>query len=21
MEVKPKLYYFQGRGRMESIRW
>ena len=21
METKPKLYYFQGRGRMESIRW
>lgn len=21
MEAKPKLYYFQGRGKMESIRW
>ncbi|CAH6876630.1 Gsta4 [Phodopus roborovskii] len=21
METKPKLYYFHGRGRMESIRW
>ncbi|XP_034364605.1 glutathione S-transferase alpha-4 [Arvicanthis niloticus] len=21
MEAKPKLYYFKGRGRMESIRW
>lgn len=21
MEAKPKLYYFSGRGRMESIRW
>lgn len=21
MAAKPKLYYFQGRGRMESIRW
>ncbi|KAL6086275.1 hypothetical protein STEG23_007284, partial [Scotinomys teguina] len=21
MEAKPKLYYFRGRGRMESIRW
>lgn len=21
METKPKLYYFQGRGRMEAIRW
>lgn len=21
MDAKPKLYYFQGRGKMESIRW
>ncbi|KAK2113868.1 Glutathione S-transferase A4, partial [Saguinus oedipus] len=21
MAAKPKLYYFRGRGRMESIRW
>lgn len=21
MAEKPKLYYFDGRGRMESIRW
>jgi hypothetical protein len=21
MAAKPKLYYFNGRGRMESIRW